>query len=112
MKVGISVKIDVTKIDKSLLYQGAKGTYLDLTTFIELDEKDQYENNGFIAQSQSKEDRESGAPKPPILGNVRVFYKGESVQHAPQPQQQAPAETGGFGCSDIPFAPFMKNLPF
>ena len=120
MKVGISVKIDVTKIDKSLLYQGAKGTYLDLTTFVELDEKDQYENNGFIAQSQSKEDRESGAPKPPILGNVRVFYKGESNQQRQDGYQQAVAQQagapqqapGGFINEDIPFAPLMKNLPF
>ena len=103
MKVGISVKIDVTKIDKSLLYQGAKGTYLDLTTFVDLDQQTQYGDNGIVAQSQSKEDRESGAPKPPILGNVRVFYKGESVQHAPQPQQQAPAAPGGFIDDTIPF---------
>lgn len=34
MKVGLSVRIDVTKIDKSRLYKGAKGTYLDLTTLV------------------------------------------------------------------------------
>jgi len=80
MKVGISVRIDVTKIDKARLYKGAKGTYLDLTTFVDTDTADQYDNHGFISQSQSKEEREGGAERPPILGNVKVFYTdgGES----------------------------------
>lgn len=79
MKVGISVKIDVSKIDKSRLYKGAKGTYLDLTTFVDTVEQDQYENNGFISQSLTKEERDAGH-KTPILGNVKVFYTdGESA---------------------------------
>jgi hypothetical protein len=35
-KIGITLNIDVTKIDKTRLYAGHKGTYLDLTTFIDL----------------------------------------------------------------------------
>lgn len=80
MKVGISLRIDVTKIDKARLYKGAKGTYLDLTTFVDTETADQYENHGFISQSQSREEREANADRPPILGNVKVFYTdgGES----------------------------------
>jgi len=81
MKLGISVRIDVTKIDKSRLYQGAKGTYLDLTTFIS-DELDQYENNGFISQSVTAEEREAKT-QTPILGNVKIFYT-DSAEAAPQ----------------------------
>ena len=77
MKVGISVKLDVTKIDKSRLFKGEKGTYLNLTTFVELDEKDQYDNNGFVTQEQTKEEREAKTQLP-IIGNVSVFWKGES----------------------------------
>lgn len=73
MKVGLSVRIDVTKIDKARLYKGAKGTYLDLTTFVDTAVADQYENNGFISQTLNKEEREAGT-KTPILGNVKVFY--------------------------------------
>jgi len=73
MKVGISVRIDVTKIDKSRLYKGAKGTYLDLTTFVDTDQQDQYENNGFISQSVTKEERDAKV-QTPILGNVKVIY--------------------------------------
>ena len=84
MKVGISVKIDVSKIDKSRLYKGAKGTYLDLTTFVDTVEQDQYENNGFISQSLTKEERDAGQ-KTPILGNVKVFYTDGEI---------APSNTG------------------
>ena len=77
MKVGLNVRIDVTKIDKERLYKGAKGTYLDLTTFVDTAVTDQYENNGFISQSQTKEEREAKV-KTPILGNVKVFYTDTS----------------------------------
>ena len=84
MKIGLSVRIDVTKIDKARLYAGAKGTYLDLTTFVDTEEKDQYENNGFISQSVDKEEREQGV-QTPILGNVKVFFT-DGAQSAPQGQ--------------------------
>jgi hypothetical protein len=108
MKIGISIKLDVTKIDKARLFKGEKGTYLDLTTFVELDEADQYGNHGFIAQEQSKEERDSGAEKPPILGNCKVFWRGESVNQtaaAIMRPEQAGAAPAGFADleNDIPF---------
>jgi len=33
-KIGINISIDVTKIDKSRLFKGKKGTYMDLTTVL------------------------------------------------------------------------------
>jgi hypothetical protein len=90
--VGVSVRIDVTKIDKDKLYKGQKGQYLDLTTFINLDEQDKYGNNGFISQSVSKEERDAGV-KTPILGNVKVFY----------PASNAPAKQEDFALEDDPF---------
>lgn len=86
MKIGVSVRIDVSKIDKSKLYSGKKGKYLDLTTFIDLDQADQYENNGFVTQSQTKEERATGE-KMPILGNVKVFFKDSAVSPEQQYQQ-------------------------
>ena len=77
MKIGVSLKIDVTKIDKARLFKGEKGTYMDLTTFIDTEEQDQYENNGFISQSVDKEEREKGI-QTPILGNCKVFYTNQS----------------------------------
>lgn len=72
-KMGINISIDVTKIDKTRLFQGKKGTYLSLTTFIDSDNPDQYDNHGFISQSTDKEEREAGV-KTPILGNCKVFF--------------------------------------
>jgi hypothetical protein len=79
MKIGVSVSLDLKKLDLSRCpvvtkKDGTEARYLNMTTFINTDELDQYENNGFIAQSQSKEEREAGEERPPILGNVKVFY--------------------------------------
>ena len=73
MKLGLSIKIDVSKIDKARIFEGKKGKYLDLTTFIDLDKQGEYGDNGFISQSVSKEERDAKV-QTPILGNVTVFY--------------------------------------
>ncbi len=101
MKIGLSVKIDVTKIDKKRLYAGKKGTYLDLTTFINTDETNEYGDHGFISQSLDKEEREQGL-QTPILGNVKVFYTDKD-QQAPQAPQQAPQAPQDNFDDDIPF---------
>ena len=84
-KIGVNIKIDVSKIDKSKLYKGKKGTYLDAIAFIDLDELDQYENSGFIAQSVTKEEKAAGV-KGNILGNTKVFWKDTQPQ-APAVEQ-------------------------
>lgn len=98
MKIGVKIKLDVTKIEKARLFVGKKGTYLDATVFIDIDEKDQYDNNGMITQDVKKEEKDAGV-KGPILGNVQVFWRDgqEAVQQqgmaqaqqAMQPQQYA-----------------------
>lgn len=80
-RVGLSVRIDVTKIDKERLYKGKKGTYLDLVTFVDLDNRDQYDNNGFISQSTTKEERDAGV-QTAILGNVRVIGNASTETHS------------------------------
>lgn len=106
-KLGISIKIDVTKIDKDRLFKGAKGTYLDLTTFIDTENEGQFGDHGFISQSTSKEEREQGV-RTPILGNCTVFFSdlGQlQPQQEPQQQQAPQPATGGFDefDEDIPF---------
>lgn len=77
MKVGLNLSIDVTKLDKDRFVKGEKGTYVNLTTFVDIDNVDKYKNNGFINQSISKEERTNGV-QTPILGNVRVIYKDDA----------------------------------
>jgi hypothetical protein len=81
----ITGKIDVKKIDKDELYQGEKGTYLDIVLYVNKDEfgnevPDQYQNDGVIKQSLSKTSREAGK-KQPIIGNYR---KKESTGFVPK----------------------------
>ncbi len=83
-KIGVEIRIKMQDIDKNRLYRGEKGSYLAMTTFIDLDNQDQYGNNGFIAHK--KEQGEQG--NTPILGNSKVFWS-DMQQSAPQPQQQA-----------------------
>ena len=106
-KIALSLKIDVSKIDKARLFAGQKGTYLDATIFVDLAELDQYGNSGMITQDVSKEEKQQGV-KGNILGNGKVFWV-ENGQ-APQPQgqaqggytQQAPQQAqGGFGQQQV-----------
>ena len=108
-KIALSLKIDVSKIDKARLFSGQKGTYLDATIFVELAELDQYGNSGMITQDVTKDEKAQGV-KGNILGNGKVFWvengqapqpqgQGGYQQQAPQqqaPQQQAPQQQGGF----------------
>lgn len=91
MRLGLSVKLDVSKIQKERLFKGEKGVYLDLTSFIDLDNPDEYGQHGFIAQSVTKEEREAGV-QTPILGNVKVFYRedGQGVASEPVVEEAAP----------------------
>jgi len=103
-KVAISIKINVSKIDKERLFSGKNGKYLDATCFIDLDQKDQYDNNGMVTQDVSKEERENGV-KGNILGNVSIFWSdngGVQKQEPQQPAQQNAPAGGGFD-DDIPF---------
>lgn len=95
MKVGLNLSIDVTKLDKERFIKGKKGTYANITTFVDIDNVDQYDNNGFVSQSISKEERTNGV-QTPILGNVRVIYRDDNGSSA-APSQQAELE------EDVPF---------
>ena len=95
-KIGVSLKIDVTNIDKARLFPGQKGTYLDATVFIDIDQLDQYGNSGMITQDVSKEEKAQGV-KGNILGNCKVFWN-DAGQAAPQQQGgfQQGQQQGGF----------------
>jgi len=106
MGTGITGRIDVKKIDKSRLYQGAKGTYLNFTFFLN-DETDQYGNNGFITQEITKEEKNNGV-KMPILGNVKIFYRENQNQNQGNQNQgnyqgQSQNQQATIPDSEIPF---------
>ncbi len=92
-KIALSLKINVSEIDKARLFAGQKGKYLDCTIFVDLDQLDQYGNSGMITQDVSKEEKAQGV-KGPILGNGKIFWRDDQAQQAPQQQyqQQAPQQ--------------------
>jgi len=106
-KIGVSLKINVSQIEKARLFAGQKGHYLDATVFIDLDQLDQYGNSGMITQDVKKEEKDQGV-KGPILGNCKVFWsdngqapqaQGMQTNNLNQPMQQSntPISNGGFG---------------
>lgn len=80
------LKIDVKKIDKSALYEGTKGTYLDLTLMENRDGPDQYGYDGFVIQEIGQKRREAGE-KGPIVGNWK--HVGKSAQGRDRTPQDA-----------------------
>lgn len=111
MKLGIELRIDVTKIDKSRLYKGEKGIYLTMTAFVDTDNQDEYGNNGMITHKKNESEERA-----PILGNSKVFWRDSQQQQQQQqgyaqpspmannrpPQHQAPPMDDDFS-DDIPF---------
>lgn len=63
---GIKIKIDVSKIDKTALFKGAKGTYLDAVAWPTPDS--QYGDDWRIVQDLGKDRREE---KGAIIGNAK-----------------------------------------
>ena len=90
-------KIDVTKIDKTFLFKGAKGTYLDLVLIPNRDGTDQYGNDGMVKQGISKEAREAGKDGA-ILGNYKTIER-KAKQEAPKAQASKILPTD----DDVPF---------
>ena len=84
----IKLKIDVTKIDKSRLYKGAKGTYLDLVVY-ENEQPDNYGNDYSVKQDCTKEDRDAGV-KMPYIGNGKRIGQKAAPQQAPQQTRNIP----------------------
>jgi hypothetical protein len=95
MATNISIKLDVTKINKEKLFKGEKGTYLDATIIMK-DEPDQYGNIGMVVQNSTKEERDAGV-KSAILGNVKYFGNYTKATENNIPTVDAPE------ISDLPF---------
>ena len=98
----ITVKLDVTKIDKALLFKGEKGIYLDLV-LVETPNS-QYGNDYMVVQDMPKERREKGE-KSNILGNARAWNQNKNRVRKPQSNTAA---------KPVPFADNEKydDLPF
>ena len=79
----MKANIDLSKIPKSKIYQGKKGSYLPITITIN-DELGTYGDNGPIIVEQTKDERDATANKV-YLGNVKIVWtNGTNVDAAPK----------------------------
>jgi len=114
-----SLNINTAKIDKTALFEGKQGKYLNLTLMQNKDGPGQYGDDGFIIQDIGKERRLKGE-KGPIIGNWKYIGQGNAERPAQgarssefgKAEQQR--DNGGGSASDdfddIPFAP-MAVIP-
>ena len=94
----VSISINVDLLDKSKLYKGKKGTYLNISGFLKED-ADQYGNFGFITQDGVKTPENNA----PILGNFKIkSTEGFTAQASkPSPVFNIPSAT--LVETDLPF---------
>lgn len=95
----LSLSIDVTKIDKSRLYKGAKGTYLNITVGVN-DDADQFGNQVSCWENQTEEERKAKAQRN-FLGNGKVLFSDDH-KAKPHAVSSEPA-TVEIGDGDLPF---------
>ena len=106
----INAKIDVTKIDKTKLFKGQKGTYLDLTIWIN-EKPDQFGNDISIEQRTGKDEKKI------YLGNGKFYVKKEA-DPGPQAREDFQGKKVTGAMSDINELPQGENtdelsdLPF
>ena len=77
MAVIINGSINLNEIPKDKIIDGKKGKYLNITITVN-DTVDQFGNQGPIVVSQSKEERESKAPKK-YVGNGKVQWTDGTI---------------------------------
>ena len=98
----IATSINLNKIPKDKIINGAKGKYLPITITLN-DELDQFGNNGPVTVQQSKEERDAKAERV-YLGNVKVVWTNDqNVGVAPKQQQAEVVTPPAQPVDDLPF---------
>jgi hypothetical protein len=100
----IKTSINLARIPKDKIIDGAKGKYLPITITVN-DEVDQFGNHGPVVVSQTKEEREAKAEKT-YLGNVQVVWTNGAF---PEPNRQD--QPGPVAATPPPPQP-VDDLPF
>lgn len=97
----ISIKIDVSKIDKTKLFKGKSGTYLDVTVSVN-DDTNQFGQNVSAYIGQTKEEIEAKADKK-YLGNGKVFWTNGEIKTAERPVDENGENSNKVDDDDLPF---------
>jgi len=97
--------LNVDKIDRSAIFTGVKGKYLNLTFFEHKNGRDEYGQDGFIAQDIGK-DRRLAGERGPIIGNWSYIEAKAPAQKEMRPEpvnMSIPANRPSAQDDDIPF---------
>ena len=86
----LKLKIDVSKIDKTKLYKGSKGNYLDLDVWINEDEEQDWKKVS-VNQSLSKEERDAKAQKV-FCGNGELKFGWDETPKSQASGSSPPAD--------------------
>ena len=98
----IATSINLNKIPKDKIIEGAKGKYLPITITLN-DESDQFGNQGPVVVQQTKEERDAKTEKV-YLGNVKVVWtNGDNVDVAPREDAPAMPQQAQQPVDDLPF---------
>ena len=95
----ISIKIDVTKIDKAALYKGEKGTYLTLVVWPNRDGDDDYGNYAGVKQDLGKDRRDEPSV---FVGNAKII-KRKNSSPPPKNYEKLPTKQEAGDEDFIPF---------
>lgn len=99
----ITAKLNLKKIDKDALFRAESGAiYLDVAFIENKNGRDEFGNDGFVAQSISKERREAGE-RGPIIGN---WKRRETRKEPSKPDQHILEKSNGYAPGerdDIPY---------
>lgn len=99
----ITVKVNVSQIDKARLFKGEKGTYLDL---ILIETPNGQYGDFMVKQQVTKEERDAKLQMP-ILGNAKYLGQKPAQTSGPQPTRQ-PAATRQAPTQEAP----DEDVPF
>jgi hypothetical protein len=93
----ISIKIDVTKLDKTAFYKGEKGTYCTLVVWPNKNGEDKFGNYAGVKQDKGKDRRDEPSV---FVGDARIIRR---KQDAPAPKPQQTLKAGYDDADEVPF---------
>lgn len=97
----IKVKLNCSKLDKARFFKGEKGTYADLV-LIDYKDGPKYDNDGFVKQDCTKDEREAKVEMP-IIGSFRYIGGKPAPRQTAAPKAPNPPVEDDSDSSGVPF---------
>lgn len=84
-KIGVTLNINVSKLQKEHFFEGKQGKYVELKVFIDPDNPDQYGQHGGVKQTWKECDDKAQD----FVGNAKVFWKEDGGKYQPSREEIA-----------------------